>query len=377
MLSRFDADARVCTLLGLCVGRVLLKAARRGEDWAELADAKVIAHVADWLRAALNTDARWLANVDARGRPKKLLKFETVKQIGQEADKAMLKAAQRNSTVKIAEGDEEFFEALENGFYTVRLLTPAALDRESAEMQHCIGAGGYDEFLGRPNYLLLSLRDRHGKAHATLEIDDGWVQQVQGKQNEAPNPYYMEVVVPLIVRRGYSHSLSAAQIGGVIDVNGKWHPLDRFPMELHVPGTLDLTCTHLVELPEVLTVGGYLHIHRDTVRLPSKLSVGKSLRITGEVITALPEELYVGEDLNLEKSSIEKLPEGLVVGRSIMMNDQTDIYLPESIADDTAIYIGTRRMDAETYRAFRERDRNFPITADRRDARTLKPQMGF
>lgn len=161
------ADERLGTLLALCVGRLMLKAARGGQDWSGISRDDDIRHVADWLKAAVVNDAGWLRNVDEHGRPRKLLKFGTMESLLKEADKAMRIEAQKLRG-KLGDGDEVLYAELSDGLHLVRLLTPAALDRESGEMQHCIGNGGYDDLVEDGDHLFLSLRDRHGKAHATL-----------------------------------------------------------------------------------------------------------------------------------------------------------------------------------------------------------------
>ncbi len=176
----------------------MLRSAKAGVDWERLARDEDIRHITDWLKAAVGNDEAWLKHLDDRGRPKKLMKFSSMEDITKEANKAMLKAAQRFSAVKLVEGDEELYAELQDGFYVVRLLTPAALDRESAQMQHCIGNGGYDKALANPDNLYLSLRDKHGKAHATLEVNDGKLIQLQGKQNTVPVDKYLDVLVPFL-----------------------------------------------------------------------------------------------------------------------------------------------------------------------------------
>ncbi len=156
-------DERLGLLLSYCVGRLMLRTAKAGGDWREIARDEELRHIADWLKAAIVNENAWLKNVDEWGRPKKLLKFSSIEDIIKEADKAMLKATQRLGSVKLVEGDEELYAHLEDGSYLVRLKTPAALDRESAQMQHCIGNGSYDDELDKPDNLYLSLRDKHGK----------------------------------------------------------------------------------------------------------------------------------------------------------------------------------------------------------------------
>ncbi len=197
-------DERLGLLLSYCIGRLMLRAGKAGEDWRNVARDEDIRHVTDWLKAALVNDEAWLKNVDEFQRPKKLMKFSTVAGVHKEANKAMLKASQRLGNVQFIEGDEELYAHLEDGSYLVRLMTTAALDRESARMQHCIGNGAYDDNIDDPEKLYLSLRDRHGNPHATLEIDYGNLTQLQGKQNETPVPKYLDQIIPFLKKQNWN-----------------------------------------------------------------------------------------------------------------------------------------------------------------------------
>lgn len=91
-------DQRLVELLAFSAGRVLLKVAKSGKRWrSQVSEEK--------LREA------WLSNVDGQGRPRKLLKFSSIEQIVQEANKAMmgfpewsLSKETRNSTQNLGAG---------------------------------------------------------------------------------------------------------------------------------------------------------------------------------------------------------------------------------------------------------------------------------
>lgn len=286
-----NGHSRLYDLLSISVGRVLSKIAKGGGDWRSQVNEEKFRHIADWLRAALANNEPWLDHVDDLGRPKKLTKFGTIDRLTQEADKAMLKAAQRLSTVKLIEGDEELFEELGDGFYLVRLMTPAALDRESAEMQHCIGNGGYDDNLQRRGFLYLSLRDGAGKAHATLEIEDGMLVQLQGKQNRRPIQAYVDPLIPFIRNEGYSVAISASRLGYVIDIPGDWHNIHHLPKGLEVSGNLNLGESSVNVLPEGLKVGGNLYVHNTQIRhLPEDMKLyGLFIYLINTGICSLPD----------------------------------------------------------------------------------------
>lgn len=96
LINALSPDERVRVLLAYCVGRLMLRDARRGiplrENTPSLDD---LSHVTDWLSSAVIDDAPWLLNVDHAGRPKKLMKFTDFDGMKREADKAIRIAAQR------------------------------------------------------------------------------------------------------------------------------------------------------------------------------------------------------------------------------------------------------------------------------------------
>lgn len=113
-----------------------------------------------------------------------------------EADKQMRKDLNRQRTLF---GDsEEVFAEEDGGFHMVRLRTEAALDRESETMRHCIGLGSYDRLLKEDGYLYLSLRDKFGRPHATIEAIKGKIVQFQGKANTVPKAEYRDATVRLL-----------------------------------------------------------------------------------------------------------------------------------------------------------------------------------
>lgn len=248
-------DERLGVLLSLCLGRILLSAARRGEDWKTLATDSQANHIRDWLKAAIVSDSDWLTKLDDLGRPKKLMKFGSVAAIVAEADKAMLKASQSASRIVLRSEDEELHAELANGYYLVRLKTPAALDRESAEMKHCIGNGAYDDAVSEASKLYLSLRSPNGKAHATIEIVDGVIKQLQGKLNERLGEGYMARLIPYLSENKFDVDVPVTDLRYVVDVNHVWHDVEKLPKRLEVKGNLDLRMVYVRFLPAGLKVG--------------------------------------------------------------------------------------------------------------------------
>jgi hypothetical protein len=95
-------------------------------------------------------------------------------------------------------------------YHIKRLLTSRALEEESRAMRHCIGHGAYDDALHDDQCLLLSLRDKRGIPHATLEVRSGMVEQFRGKANSVPKEEYFEAVLDLMPQLLWERGISFA-----------------------------------------------------------------------------------------------------------------------------------------------------------------------
>lgn len=312
-LSGLSGDEAVLRLLALCLGRVYLNMHRRGNHDYLAPDREK--HIADWLAAAVLSRERWLSVTDERGRAKKLMKFGTAAAIVAEADKAMIKFAQRSRAVRLAEGDEALELELADGWYAVKLLTPAALDRESGQMQHCIGQGGYDRALAKGTSTFLSLRDPVGKAHATLEIvrDGNRLAQLQGKQNRTPEQRYIRLLAPLFRKR----ELRFSQIGHsdrlLFDADYNVHDVTRLPDGLTFDGDVTLSNVNGIDFPENLRVNGNLYLSGcHDMRLPSCLEVGEHLTIRNARRVRKGGTIKVAGTVYLDGSEVPELADRLV-----------------------------------------------------------------
>ena len=284
--------------------------------------AQSIDHVVDWLVASVVNDEPWLKRCNEDGIPLKLAKFGTFQQMVDEADKAMRKRNTRGFTGDA--GGEVVYE-FRGGWTMVRLRTAEELDGESSFMQHCVGHGGYDESVRDGRTGIYSLRDPHGKAHATVEIDhssDDVVEQVKGKQNAIPRRDYfarvaewlneMDFSFPLGVRDyppGYAVNssfklvdVSALPAGSFVDgsvycglpVENGDYEAQILPIGLDLPAGLtikgDLTIVgqwrHKVVLPEGLKVEGDVHLNGVTIELDTL--PGRAVYIQDCAVTRLP-----------------------------------------------------------------------------------------
>jgi hypothetical protein len=181
--------------------RIIEKELRKDAQWlANYHNDTPFYRVRDWVKSAVDNNAPWLSNVDEHGCPKKLAKCSSLEALVAEADKQMKKDLDRSGSVP-ASWCRVFAE--DGGpFNIVRLNSRAALDDESNRMRHCIGNGGYDHLIGREDHLLLSLRDRNGQSHATIEVIDKQVVQFQGKANSTPKDEYREAAERLLLPLG-------------------------------------------------------------------------------------------------------------------------------------------------------------------------------
>lgn len=274
-----EIDPTLEQSMALSLGRVLSKnSASNGRR--RPADTEIY-HISDWLKAAVLNNEPWLQNVDDQGRPKKLMKFSTVEQIIAEADKAMLKAAQKGRDIVLNESQEKLVVNLDDGFSIVELLAPEALDRESAYMQHCIGNGGYDDKVGSDHFKYLSLRDASNKPHATMELEksgSAWkLLQFQGKQNKMPLDRYVHMLTPFFERIGFLiiDGTVKDSIPYIIDVQGEWHDLgSQLPDEL--------TC-------DAFRPERFNKMPSPPIRMPSGcLEVKKSFEVNNKILVGFP-----------------------------------------------------------------------------------------
>lgn len=158
-------------------------------------------HITDWLITAVADGHPWLANVDADGYPKKLMKCGSLDRLAYEATKGL---RQRNlREIILGPDDETFAFDLGAGHTLVRLTSRAALRAEGIRMHHCIGQGAYDELLDDPYVGFFSVRDQNGKPLATIEIRNGFVRQFRGPANSEPSAAVKDLVAVAIDAFGW------------------------------------------------------------------------------------------------------------------------------------------------------------------------------
>jgi hypothetical protein len=347
-LMDYSEDAAVLSLLSYSVGRVLLKEFKKLGQPASFDpnQHEMIRHVADWLTVAVANNEPWLARVDGQNRPLKLMKFPSIEAAALEADKAMLKAAQKRLGVKLVPGDEELRSELAEGYYLVRLLTPAALDAESALMQHCIGNGAYDASLDNDDIAFYSLRDPAGKPHATLEVRANWIIQLQGKQNILPDSKYLRLLLPEILSQRWQTYIEPAKFGAIKDKQDILHDLNDLPDTLEVPNDLTLTGSATTRLPSKLIVHGNLHLNGSCVdHLPDGLIVHGGVMASRSLLASIGRGVKIGRYLDVSSTPLEALPDDIVVKGSLTADNSRLRSFPPTAKIGEGIYLEGTPID--------------------------------
>lgn len=314
-----DGNDELARLLALSVGRVLNNAYLRHEDWEEQYQNCDVGHIKDWLKASLKNNEAWLSHVDDKGRPLKLMKFSTLQHITQEADKAMMKANQKNRNIQIRPGEEELIEELADGYHIIRLLTPTALDREGAQMQHCIGQGAYDDDLDDYQKMFLSLRDPSGNPHATIELnvtsnfhsDFYAIEQMQGKQNKPPLIEYLTIMRPFLEKRTTNFHSHVLNRGLVAATDGNFY--------------------HHHKIPDNTTIHSFKYHGMKDIKLPKGLTVLNSFDISRSTISALPKDIRLMGDVIISSSRFACLPDNITIGGSLKYNYSRNAKLPSGL----------------------------------------------
>jgi hypothetical protein len=378
-------DQRIADLLWHSVGRVMLKDSSKFVEFPGVAQVfdvieheNMVTHIVDWLRVAVTENARWLLKTDHQGRPKKLLKFGTLEAIHAEADHWMRRRLSSKAKALI-DGDEVLHFELGDGWTMVRLLTPAALDRESSLMQHCVGHGSYDWSLSKDGALFLSLRDPHGMPHITLEIAGSDLLQFQGKQNVRPIAKYVMRCLPFFsaTRLSYlpddvimdTHGVIYAiyDLPDILTVDGPLRIHNgttggmRLPSVIEATGSVTLSGKAFANVPTRITAGCDLCIHDSSLpRLPETLNVQRDISLVNSVISELPEGLMVHGQLFLRKSAITKLPRGLLVRRFLDIADTAIDQLPDDLrcGDIDISNTSIKRFDTSAFLDDQDPNRN-------------------
>jgi hypothetical protein len=387
--KRTAGDSQLLRLLDVSVGRILRKQlARFGQS--RVSDDSAVDHIIDWLKSSIIRNEPWMFKYDEFERPKKLMKFSSIEAMRREADRAMRRWNSQTPLFNLKEGDEEVIYESKSGAKFVRLLTPSALDHESSALGHCIGNGAYDSELEEGDFWYVSLRDRTGRPHVTIELlyqaMPRFIIQLQGKQNSLPSEKYHSDIIEFVDAFNVDPGNIANKLGYAVDHNGIWHhfgalpdglvvkslqtnyfPLEKLPENLVVEGDLTVKSSNLKAMPKVYEVHGMINLafsgitqFEKPTNVPSsidlsytpvfKLSAGiktkETLNLEGSSIQELPPEIDVGTELNITSTAIQRLPEDLKVGKRISMRSTKILSIPRSVHDQVVISHGFQRMSS-------------------------------
>lgn len=110
----------------------------------------------------------------------------------------------------------------EHGYHWVKLVTALQFEREGRLMNHCVGNGSYyNRWRMNREQEYYSLRDRHNKPHATLEVGfdgghplvrRGTVNQCKGNSNKKPDREYQQYIRRFIADMKWSISGDGSNI---------------------------------------------------------------------------------------------------------------------------------------------------------------------
>ncbi len=194
-------------------------------------------YVRDWLADALNNGEPWIREKDGQGRIKALANVGTLAHAKNLADKTKRRAFEKrpqtakNPVVEPSEPrclewgrDLVVIEESQDGFRWVRLLTPEALDQESAMLNHCAGDGHYDKEVLSGKTELYSLRDPDGQACATLRVRKETAEHCAGLNDRPPAARYLPMIAAFILSQGWDVKAPANEGGLARDDNGRAAP---------------------------------------------------------------------------------------------------------------------------------------------------------
>jgi len=169
--------------------------------------------------------------------------------------------------------DYDVVMELEGGMRLVELKTPLALDYEGQQMGHCIG-GSYDDRLnGNGGYRQYGLWDMKG-GYCTFEVNQGTLQQCQGKKNQPPVARYVPAMMAVILAQGWKlGDIPASRTGLVTDREGQIYSVHDLPevfngdlqldglqaevrLPRHVKGSVAVQNTECLDLSRLEKVDG-------------------------------------------------------------------------------------------------------------------------
>jgi len=181
---------------------------KEGEpEWMKKDDVVDYSETGNWAKMEHIMD--YFNSLSDREREKIVKKpYEQVNAEVEQWDKELAEQ-ERSEDTKLKEGDDYEVIGKDGEFTWVKLKTQAAYECEGASMGHCVG--GYDP--EDPNNTIISLWDKRGLPHVTIEMRDykdhlseyggvghdlEEIVQIKGKQNEPPADKYKDVTARFV-----------------------------------------------------------------------------------------------------------------------------------------------------------------------------------
>lgn len=218
-----------------------------------------------------------------------------------ELEKEWLIKLSKQDVVEVDETHYKVIYDFSNGYRIIELLTPLSKDEEGTLMGHCVGQGGYD------NETILSLRDKDNKPHATMQVRDNTIQQLQGKQNTAVVEKYTKYLREFILSSGYDatdYCLERFKDCGLIRINKLIYDMNDLPENFAIT---------LLDFRKV-----------ECRKLPNGLAILSDLIIVDSSLSLIPKGLYVKGDFIIVKTGIKVLPQDLRA--KCICTDDKDLY---------------------------------------------------
>jgi len=168
--------------------------------------------VVNWIEDAIMYDMEWIKNLDGKQRPLKLLNISSYEHLLDVMKKDEVRISQKRQQISekmlIEEGIRDDFKKVmlfEDGYYIVRLKTEEALDIEGAYLDHCIGDGGYDHWLGGNVKRFYSLRDSNNLPCVSMSVrcDEYSINEIKGRKNSFPKEKYIPYIATFCDQAGY------------------------------------------------------------------------------------------------------------------------------------------------------------------------------
>ncbi len=346
-----------------------------------------INHISDWLKAAVHNNEPWLSKCDEQGRPKKLLKMGSLEQAAKEANKAMRIFSQKAAAQPYNEATgERTVITFADGHRIVQLLTPEALDHESADVGHCIGEGAYDYKLKSGSHVFYSLRDPQRKGHATIEVkvESNDLMQCKGKENKPPISRYMPYIQAFLKRKQFNLKESA-NMTGLIQANGEYYDIHNLPENIIIDGNFDLTGTDITSLPCNISASGNITLSRNShlTSLKTNMSAGGNIYISDNTsLTSLNCDIFAGGEIYLRCQHLALLDGDISAKGNINLESHSGpTSMPASISAEGDVTLSCRRLTSLTGDIIVDGDLNLTGTAIRNKPKNIlvkgKIQMPF